>query len=984
MKVLKRSKAYEKFSPTKIAFAIKNASEGLLTDDECSTVTDKVCSLIYNLSTTELTVDIINNIVEDVLYTEGYIEVAKQYSKFRIKNKLSRDIIDSEYTNIISNYLHDKDWLIKENANSSYSLQGLHGYITETVTKRYWLNNIFSPEAKYAHENGDLHIHDLGILAPYCFTGDTKVKLLDGRNVDFKTLATESEFVNGFWVYSCDIEGNVVPGYATNPRITRKNASLVEIVLDNNEIIKCTPDHLFMLSDGTYKRADSLLTTDNLMTMCGYKITSVRSLDYTEDVYDLTVDKYHNFALDAGVFVHNCLGNDLGDLLTVGFRGAPGKTTSRPAKHLSTALGQLVNFIYSMQGNSAGANAVSNFDTYMAAFVKKDNLNESQIKQALQEFIYSINIPTRVSFSVPFSNITLDIKVSDNLKDQPAIVGGEFQDFTYGDCQDEVYLFDRCLFEVLSEGDDSGNVFTFPVVTINIVPDFEFDRPELKNLWEHVAKYGTVTFANYVNSSMDIKQTTSMCCFTGDTEITIKDSDGVEKTIMMYDLPDGIFKVQQRGRWLDAKKVVVPYYVRFIYLELANGLSYRMTKDHLNLVKYKNSSNLFLHPTEIFKTMHHGKLPLNRSHGEILHADDFEWVEIVKSVMINAPEDTAYCVSIIDDLEAPYFELANGLFTHNCRLLLDTTKLQVRSGSMFGAAPLTGSCSVVSINLARIGGTVLSENEFLARIDSLLDISKDILIKRREFIEDNIETGLYPYLKYYLRNIKTRTGRYLTNHFNTIGVVGGHEACLNLFGEGIDTPRGKDFAKKILDHINEVLLEFQKETGYLFNLEAVPAESAATRFAKLDIEKLGPRAHYQGTKEAPYLTNSTQLPVSLTDDLFYLLDSQEELHTKYTGGTCLNIFAGERIKDIEVIKNLIKKITSLYKIPYFAISPVFSTCDTCGYIDGEHEECPKCGKKATVWARVIGYVRPRSSCNVGKEQEMHDRKYLIKEESNVK
>lgn len=519
-----------------------------------------------------------------------------------------------------------------------------------------------------------------------------------------------------------------------------------------------------------------------------------------------------------------CVGWDLYDLLVKGFTGVQGRVESKPARHFATALGQVVNFFYTLQGEAAGAQAFSNFDTLLAPFIRHDNLNYAQVKQALQEFVFNANVPTRVGFQTPFTNVTLDLTVPSYYKDQGVIIAGEQQHQTYGEFQQEMTMFNRAFVEVMKEGDAKGRVFTFPIPTYNITKGFDWDNPDLENLWEMTAKYGVPYFSNFINSDMNPEDARSMCC----------------------------------------------------------------------------------------------------------------------------------------------------------RLRIDNRELEKRGGGLFGSNPLTGSIGVVTINMPRIGYLASSPEEFMTRLEQMMLLAKDSLEVKRKILERFTSGELYPYTKFYLRGVKERFNEYWKNHFSTIGLIGMNEACLNLLKENIASEKGRAFALKTLDFMRNKLIEFQEETGNNYNLEATPAEGASYRLARIDKNKYpdiicANEAEYkQGTE--PFYTNSTQLPVNYTNDVFEALDLQDEIQTKYTGGTVLHIFAGERISNPDVIKNLVRKICENYNLPYFTFTPTFSVCPTHGYIVGEHQQCPKCGAECEIYSRVVGYLRPVNQWNKGKKAEFKQRK----------
>ncbi len=597
-----------------------------------------------------------------------------------------KDFITDKNVKLVDDYLKKLDWQVKENSNMTYSIQGLNNYISSAISKNYWLNKIYTPQIKQAHENGDIHIHDLNIISTYC------------------------------------------------------------------------------------------------------------------------------------------VGWDLKDLLMEGFTGVDGKVKCAPPKHFRTALGQIVNFLYTMQGEAAGAQAFSNFDTLLAPFVRYDNLDYAQVKQAMQEFVFNLNVPTRTGFQTPFTNITMDMTVPSYYAEAPVIIGGELMEETYKEFQKEMNLINKAYFEVMMQGDYTGKVFTFPIPTYNITKDFDWENPELEGLWEMTAKYGIPYFSNFVNSDMKPEDARSMCC----------------------------------------------------------------------------------------------------------------------------------------------------------RLRIDNRELEYRGGGLFGSNPLTGSVGVVTINLPRIGYLANNEAEFFQMLCRNMELARESLEIKREVIEEYTDKNLYPYTKFYLRDIKARFDVYWKNHFSTIGLVGMNEACENLLGKSIGTKEGKEFALKVMDYMRNMISNFQKETGHNYNLEATPAEGTTYRLARLDKQKFdaikcaNEQEYQSGAK--PFYTNSTQLPVNYTDDIFELLDNQDDLQTRYTGGTVVHIFAGERVYDTNVVKNLVKKVCENYKLPYFTFSPTFSVCPTHGYVAGEHFTCPDCGANCEVFSRVVGYISPVNQWNEGKAEEFKLRK----------
>ena len=688
-KVQKRDGTIVEFDQTRIKDAIFKALTATAQGDgnRSKKLSDRVVQILNRRFKKEEVpqVEQIQDIVEEVLILENLVEAAKAYILYREQRRRIREaaIVVDESTEMVDRYLQELDWQIHENANMSYSLQGLNQYAISAIDKKYWLNKIYPQEIREAAANEDFHIHNLDTLAPYCE------------------------------------------------------------------------------------------------------------------------------------------GWDLYDLLLRGFGGVPGKLECRPAKHFRTALGQLVNFFFTLQGESAGANAVSNFDTLLAPFIRYDRLSYLETKQAMQEFLYNCMVPTRVGFQTPFLNVTLDIKSPEFLAKQPVIIGGKPQKEIYGEFQEEMDMFNRIFYEVLMEGDAKGRPFTFPIPTVSIAKDFDWDNSALDPMWEATAKYGVNYFQNFVQSDMKPEDFRSMCC----------------------------------------------------------------------------------------------------------------------------------------------------------RLRLSNKELYKRGGGLFGSAPLTGSIGVVTVNMPRIGYLSKTKKDFFERLGSLMDLAKESLEIKRKALEDFMEKGLYPYSKYYLASVKKLRDSYFGNHFATIGLMGLNEALLNFIGENIAARRGRRFALEILDFMREKLIKYQKETGNMYNLEATPGEGTSYRQAKADKEKY-PEIITAGTKKAPYYTNSSQLPVNYTNDIFEALKLQDELQCRYTGGTVLHLFLGEQISDSQTAKNLIKKVFENFKLPYITLTPTFSICPTHGYLSGERFYCPKCTIKqpCEVYSRIVGYLRPVSQWNVGKKEEFAQRK----------
>lgn len=605
-------------------------------------------------------------------------------------------------------------------------------------------------------------------------------------------------------------------------RKQREQSRNAKELLSNIEVMD---DYLTMNDWRVKESANSAYSLQGLNQHISTVITSQYWLNklYPDNISQAHKQGYFHIH-DLGFLSVYCVGWDLKDLLLSGFKGVLGKTESKPANHLRTALGQIVNFFYTMQGEAAGAQAFSNFDTFLAPFIRHDNLNYQQVKQALQEFMFNINIPTRVGFQTPFTNVTMDLVVPEFLKNEPVVIGGKIIDNIYGDYQHELTIFNQAFADVMIQGDANGSLFSFPIPTYNITPGFDWENPDYNGIWEMTAKYGIPYFSNFVNSDMKPDDVRSMCC----------------------------------------------------------------------------------------------------------------------------------------------------------RLRLDKRELNKRGGGLFASNPLTGSVGVVTINLPKLGYEAKNEQNFMERLQNLMELAKQSLEIKRKTIETYTEKGLYPYSKFYLRQVYQRFNCYWKNHFSTIGINGMNECCLNFLGVGIAHPDGKAFAIRIMNFMRKVMADFQDETGNIYNLEATPAESTAYRFARIDtiqypdIITANNNAYKNGA--SPYYTNSTHLPVNYSDDIFEVLTLQDDLQTLYTGGTVLHLFTGEQNMPAVAAKNLIRKITDNFRLPYVTISPTFSICPSHGYIAGEHHLCPKCNAQCEVYSRIVGYMRPVNQWNEGKQQEFKDRK----------
>ncbi len=650
--VIKRDGSLVPFESEKIRSAIQRAGAATseLDDNEAFLLTAQVVKvLIHKFRVEPPHIEKIQDAVEQVLITANHLKTARAYIVYREQHtKLRQDrktVVDVESS--INEYLNQMDWRVNANANQGYSLGGLILNVSGKVVANYWLNHVYPPEVGVAHREGDIHVHDLDMLAGYC------------------------------------------------------------------------------------------------------------------------------------------AGWSLRTLLNEGLNGVPGKVEARPPKHMSSAVGQIVNFLGTLQNEWAGAQAFSSFDTYMAPFIRKDNLSYASVKQSIQELIYNLNVPSRWGTQTPFTNLTFDWVCPEDLREEVPVIGGKKMTFSYGDLQVEMDMINRAYIEVMTAGDAKGRVFTFPIPTYNMTPDFPWESENATLLFEMTAKYGLPYFQNFINSDLKPNMVRSMCC----------------------------------------------------------------------------------------------------------------------------------------------------------RLQLDLRELLKRGNGLFGSAEQTGSVGVVTVNCARLGYLYQgNEDALFRRLGELMEIGKNSLEIKRKVIQRHMDAGLFPYTKRYLGTLR--------NHFSTLGVNGINEMVRNFTRDehDITTEWGHAFAVRLLDHVRARMLAFQEETGHMYNLEATPAEGTTYRFAKEDKKRFSDIIQ-AGSKDMPYYTNSSQLPVDFTEDPFEALERQEELQKKYTGGTVLHLYMTERITSAEACKTLVRRALERFGQPYITVTPTFSICPKHGYLEGEHKYCPKCDQE---------------------------------------
>ncbi|MCU0836276.1 MAG: ribonucleoside triphosphate reductase [Chromatiaceae bacterium] len=652
-RVVKRDGTQVPFESRKIESAILRAGQatGEFGELEAGLLTAQVVKVLAHRYHSGRLPDIegIQDVVEQTLIAANHFETARSYIVYREQHRSLREdrrtLVDVAAS--IDEYLDRSDWRVAANANQGYSLGGLILNASGKMIANYWLSHVYPPQIGQAHREGDIHIHDLDMLAGYC------------------------------------------------------------------------------------------------------------------------------------------AGWSLRTLLSEGLNGVPGRVEAGPPRHMSSAVGQIVNFLGTLQNEWAGAQAFSSFDTYMAPYVRKDGLSYEQVRQYIQELIYNLNVPSRWGSQTPFTNLTFDWVCPPDLREQIPVIAGEEQPFTYGELQPEMDLINRAYIEVMSQGDAKGRIFTFPIPTYNITPDFPWESENAERLFAMTAKYGLPYFQNFINSELSPNMVRSMCC----------------------------------------------------------------------------------------------------------------------------------------------------------RLQLDLRELLKRGNGLFGSAEQTGSLGVVTINCARLGYLHRGDIDGLyRRLDELLELARNSLEIKRKVIQRHLDAGLFPYTKRFLGTLR--------NHFSTIGVNGINEMIRNLTDdrEDITSDWGHAFAARFLDRVRARMVELQEQTGHMYNLEATPAEGTTYRFARED-QKRFPGILQAGTPEAPYYTNSSQLPVGYTDDPFEALARQEELQGKYTGGTVIHLYMSEQITSTEACKRLVRRALTGFRVPYITITPVFSICPQHGYIAGEHEFCPRCDEE---------------------------------------
>ena len=921
-------------------------------------------------------VEEVQDMVEKLLIEEGHAKVAKAYILYRKSHeelRVVKGLFDT--IEVVDDYIGLNDWMVKENSNMGFSLQGLNNYIATKIINNYWVRRIYPEAIRQAHEACDIHIHDLGTLGAYC------------------------------------------------------------------------------------------------------------------------------------------VGWDLKDLLMTGFKGVAGKVASKPPKHLRTALGQLVNFFYTLQGETAGAQAFSNFDTLLAPFVRYDNLKYEEVKQAIQEFLFNLAVPTRVGFQCMSEDTEIltpngwarhnELNKGDIIKtfniskriieDKPIkkLFAREYHGGMYNlknRIQDQLIspehrvvrkkFYGDYVLEKIEDILKMKSPFIIPIAGKNVSKDVKISDEQLKlmawiigegsierpgkhrccyrvSIYQSAIKnkekyleikkllnHFKLNYSEYTQKGMGepvqrlrldaessrkihqwfskenikffpeilLNMSERQSRLFLDTYLKAEGSEDCKITTSDMEIVDALQAIASNagyGSTILTRKPTIGtkliYVLRLIkhkdtYIQSVkkinyNGIIWCPNTDNETVIARRNGK-VFITGNTPFTNITMdlvvpsfmkdepvivGGKPQKEKYGEfqkemqminkafaegMIEGDadgrvftfpiptynitkDFDWnnPEYDSIWEMTAKYGIPYFSNFVNSDMKP--EDARSMC---CRLRLQTSELRKRGGGLFGSNPLTGSIGVVTINMPRLGFTCLTEEDFFNRLGRLMELAKESLETKRKSIEGFTERGLYPYSKFYLRNIKLKAGDYWKNHFSTIGLLGMNEAIMNFMpGETIATPKGKEFALKTLKFMRDKLEEFQNETGNIYNLEATPGEGTTYRFARNDKKRFGRIivANERAVRDhdaKPYYTNSTQLPVDYTKDLFEALDMQDELQIQYTGGTVLHGFIGEKLSK-EGVKKIVKKIADNYRLPYFTITPTFSVCPKHGYIAGEHEYCPKCDQE---------------------------------------
>ena len=961
------------FDASRIARAVARAARAVGDPDPDKTGVFIAQFVATSLRTADIVdIEAVQDQVEIALMKTQHYETAQAYTRYRWQRAGvradARTMVDVQSS--VDEYLDRSDWRVQANANQGYSLGGLILNASGKMIANYWLNHVYAPEAGEAHRSGDIHIHDLDMLAGYC------------------------------------------------------------------------------------------------------------------------------------------AGWSLRTLLAEGLNGVPGKVDAGPPRHFSSAIGQIVNFLGTLQNEWAGAQAFSSFDTYMAPFVRKDRMSYEEVRQYIQELVFNLNVPSRWGTQTPFTNLTFDWTCPEDLREQVPVIGGEEMPFTYGDLKPEMDLINRAYIEVMEAGDAKGRVFTFPIPTYNITQDFDWDSENADRLFAMTAKYGLPYFQNFLNSDLKPNMIRSMCPLAAATRVLVRSpqrgiriecigvvyatarkggayevwtprgwrsaaviqmpmTDVYRVTLSNGDIVEmgaehlqpvrghGILKAQDISpdMWLPYNKApiegravgtydigfLVGAYLgdgsrsegtviyslnsttkreiaaqlqdiwqrlgyRVVMFEGSHGLGVRVNSGAAEyiaryvggddaLTKYlkdyafdtsvafregvvaglqatdgsREKNRLYSSSWPLIESLmtlfaslgrkcrigcvddREGRLGSQPNYrldfmarpryGDLFDEDDAYHYYRVVSVEKRGPKagDFLYCFTVQD--EDHLFCLANGLVTHNCRLQLDLRELLKRGNGLFGSAEQTGSIGVVTLNAARLGYRHKGdEAALMARVDQLCAIARDSLEVKRKAVQRFMDQGLYPYTKRYLGTLR--------NHFSTIGVNGVNEMIRNFTEDrdNITTEAGHALAVRLLDRMRDKLTRFQEETGHMYNLEATPAEGTTYRFARED-QKRFPDILQAGTSERPYYTNSSQLPVGFTDDPFEALERQDVLQKKYTGGTVLHLYMAERLSSPQVAKELVRRALGRFHLPYITVTPTFSVCPVHGYLAGEHEFCPRCDEE---------------------------------------
>lgn len=976
----KRGGYFEAWNPSKIQEAIRKALIYSGTEDKSHELTDLVLKNINGAKS--ITVEEVQDIVETVLIKAGEAVAAKNYILYREKRREVREVTSAvvDVQKVIEEYVGDVDWRVKENSNIGKSYQGLTLGINSAVQSKYWLNKL-PEEIRSAHTEGFMHIHDLGMLCGYCSGWSLYDLILEGFNAPnqcssgpakhFDTLLSQAinfigtlqnewsgaqafssfDTLTAPFIYYDRLKLEEKLGHSVTDEFYYDNVKqdMQRFIFNLNTTSRwggqCVTEDTECLTPEGWKKYNELKVGDTI------KVFNMETQTIQTDVLQRVLIKEYD-----GDMVFFELMNNTEILVTPDHRMVLSKNGNLKLEILKAS--EMTEFL----------------DDFYVPVIESDNeisLDGIRIHSThpytgivwcpttdTGTFVARRNGKVFITGNCPFSNLTFDLVCPKHYADMPAIIGGKAVDKTYKEFDKEREMVNRAFLEIMLDGDSSGAIHSFPIPTYNVTKDFPWETTVGNLLLQMAAKYGTPYFQNFINSDLNPEDIRSMCPLEENTLVRVRINNEI-KDVAIKDTPEEC-EVYHYGKWYNAKKNMQQGNTIKV---TCNSFTVEMGLNHLQPVhencgftvkKAKELKILDLLPVDIL---------VKDNDESVFNAIDFE--PITKLEYVDEIK-TLYCFEV--DNDANLFTISSGLITHNCRLSLNkkdvVEHLKNKGNGLFGAGELTGSIGVVTLNLSKMAYLAAKREDkkkaFFDLISRVSELAKTSLELKRKMLNNNMDRGMYPWSNRYLKNK-------FDSHFSTIGVIAGHEACLNLLGVGIETQEGKQLMIDILNFLRNKITEFQKETGNLYNLEATPGEGTSYRLAKIDKSKY-PDIITSG-EEVPFYTNSTNLPVDFSTNPIEAMLHQNDLQPLYTGGVVFHTFLGESVPDIKALQSFIVSVMSKTKLPYVSITPTFSVCPDHGYITGEHFNCPKCGKESEVFSRIVGYYRPVSRWGIGKQEE---------------